>query len=127
MKEEYKHRDLTGKIIGAAIEVHKNIGPGLLESIYEECLTRELALQGINFKRQLSLPIEYKGLKLKTNLRIDILVEDKVIVEIKAVEKIHPIHKAQILSYMKLAGKDVGLLINFNVEKLIDGIERFVL
>jgi len=127
MEDNYEYADLTRKIIGAAIEVHRNIGPGLMESVYEECLMRELATNDIAFRRQVSFPIEYKGVKLKTNLRIDFIVEEKVILEIKAIEKILPIHKAQILSYMKLAKKNIGLLINFNSPELIDGLERFVL
>jgi len=123
----FKEKELTQKIIGTAIEVHKQMGPGLLESVYEECLLRELDLQEISFLRQVSLPIEYKGIKLESSLKLDLLIENKVIVELKAVDSILPIHQAQILSYMKLAKKRVGLLINFNITKLTDGIERFVL
>jgi GxxExxY protein len=122
-----KETEITGKIIGAAIEVHSHLGPGLLESVYEECLIREIALQNLSFTRQVNLPIEYKGVKLENPLRLDLLVENKVIVEIKAVESILPIHRSQILTYMKLAKIDVGLLINFNTKKLTDGIERFVI
>ena len=123
----FKEKELTQKIIGTAIEVHKQMGPGLLKSVYEECLLRELDLQEISFLRQVSLPIEYKGIKLESSLKLDLLIENKVIVELKAVDSILPIYQAQILSYMKLAKKRVGLLINFNITKLTDGIERFVL
>ena len=123
---EYPESDLTGKIIGAAIEVHKAMGPELLESIYEACLARELYLRGLQYRRQEKIPLEYKGVKLANDLIIDILVEDKVIVEIKSVSVLLPVHKAQIISYMKLTGKKIGLLINFNVDKLVDGIERVV-
>ncbi|MEJ5362375.1 MAG: GxxExxY protein [Spirochaetota bacterium] len=118
---------LTKKIIGCAIEVHKNLGPGLLESAYEECLFYELTNNGLNVKKQLPLPLVYKDIKLDAGYRIDLLVEDKVIVEIKSVDAIADIHKAQLMTYMKLAGIKVGLLINFNVVKLKDGIARWIL
>jgi GxxExxY protein len=119
--------ELSGKVIGCAIEVHKNLGPGLLESAYERCLSYELTAAGLRHEAQKELPIDYKGLKLDTAYRIDLIVENGVIVELKSVEKVLPIHEAQILTYMKLAGISVGLLINFNVTKLKDGIKRFVL
>jgi len=119
--------ELTGQIIGAAIEVHRVLGPGLLESAYEECLCHELEMRGIAFRRQVVLPVEYKGLLLSCGYRLDVVVEDQVILELKAVEKLMPIHDAQLLTYLKLSGKRVGLLINFNVELLKHGIVRKVL
>ena len=118
--------EISGKIIGAAIEVHKHLGPGLLESAYEECLCRELDLRGIDFKRQVPLPLSYKGLKLDCGYRLDLLVEDKVIVELKTVEAIAHIHEAQILTYLKLREIRLGLIINFNVPLLVEGIRRLV-
>jgi|SRR5690348_17144339 len=117
----------TEPIIGAAIEVHKQLGPGLLESTYEECLCHELNLRGIQFQRQLDLPVLYKGLKLDCGYRLDLLVEDRVVVELKAVEQILPVHEAQLLTYLHLAHKPVGLLINFNVPLLKDGIRRRII
>ena len=121
-----KLNTLTGQIIGAAIEVHKNLGPGLLESAYEECLCHELTLRKIAYKRQLPLPVEYKGLRLDCGYRIDIVVENLVILELKSVEKLEPIHDAQLLTYLKLAGIKVGFLINFNVPVLKNGIKRLI-
>jgi len=115
---------LTGQVIGAAIEVHKILGPGLLESAYEECLCRELFLREMPFKRQVLLPIDYKGVKLDCGYRLDILVPDQLIVELKACEVLLPIHEAQLLTYLKLTGIKVGLLINFNVPVLKEGIKR---
>ena len=112
---ERQENDISGVIIGAAIEVHKYLGPGLLESAYEECLCHELGLKGIDFKRQVLLPLNYKGLKLDCGYRLDLLVEDTVIVELKTVEAITPIHEAQMLTYLKLRDTRVGLIINFNV------------
>ena len=123
---ERQENDISGRIIGAAIEVHKHLGPGLLESAYEECLCRELDLRGIDFKRQVPLPLSYKGLKLDCGYRLDLLVEDKVIVELKTVEAIAPIHEAQILTYLKLRDIRLGLIINFNVPLLVEGIRRLV-
>ncbi len=123
-----KVNDLTWKIIGAAIEVHKVLGPGLLESAYEECLCRELALRGIRFNRQFPLPLEYKGIQIEKAYQLDLLVENTVVVEIKSVETLHPIFEAQTLTYMKLGGWKVGLLFNFKVEVLKNGgINRLVL
>ena len=118
---------LTREIIGAAIEVHRHLGPGLLESAYLQCLTRELSLKGIPFKREWPLPLEYKGVRLGCSYRLDLLVSDAVVVEIKSVEALTSIHDAQLLTYLKLGGWKVGLLINFNVEVLKTGIHRRVL
>lgn len=118
---------LTEQIIGAAIEVHKHFGPGLLESAYEECLCRELHLRGLKCERQRNLPLEYKGIKLDCGYRIDIVVEEKVILELKVVDAIAPIHEAQLLTYLRLSGIEIGLVINFNVPVLKDGIKRLVL
>ncbi|MBI3740239.1 MAG: GxxExxY protein [Chloroflexi bacterium] len=126
MKEE-QINSITQNIIGAAIEVHKALGPGLLESAYEECLCHELSLRKIPFERQKQLPIEYKGIRLEAGYRIDLLVANSVIVEIKSVEGILPIHEAQLLTYLRLADRKVGLLINFNVSLLKQGIKRLVL
>ncbi|MDW8325295.1 MAG: GxxExxY protein [Anaerolineales bacterium] len=115
---------ITEKVIGAAIEVHRALGPGLLESAYLECLCRELSLQGMPFERQLQLPVEYKGLRLDVGYRLDLLVAKLVVVETKAIEAVLPVHKAQLLTYMRLGGRKVGLLINFNVSLLKNGIHR---
>jgi GxxExxY protein len=115
---------LTGEVIGAAIEVHKALGPGLLESAYEECLCRELDLRKIAYERQKELPVEYKGVRLDCGYRLDVVVGDKLIVELKAVESLLPIHKAQLLTYLKLTGIKTGLIINFNVSALKDGVQR---
>lgn len=114
-------------MIGCAIAVHQELGPGLLESAYEQCLAHELKLHGIRFSLQHSQPVEYKGLRLDCGYRIDLLVEDKLIVELKSVEQVKPIHEAQLLTYMRLAGVKIGLLMNFNVSQMRDGIKRFVL
>jgi GxxExxY protein len=118
---------ITQKIIGCAIEVHKSLGPGLLESAYEECLSYELKKQGLTIKRQQPTPVIYKEIKLECGYRIDILVEDSVVIELKVVDSINPVHEAQILTYMKFANKSLGLLINFNVTVLKNGIKRYVL
>src|SRR5437868_12258211 len=117
----------TSSIIAAAIEVHRALGPGLVESAYEECLCHELHLRGRSFQRQVDLPVSFKGLKLDCGYRIDLVVNEAVIVELKSVEKILPIHEAQLLTYLKLSGKSVGLLINFNVPLLARGVIRRVL
>ena len=117
---------LSSKIIGAAIEVHKTLGPGLLESAYEECLCHELSIQGLLFEKQKPLSIDYKGKKLDCGYRLDIVVEKAVIIELKSCEKIEPIHKAQLLTYLKLSGLNLGLILNFNVPLLRDGIVRIV-
>lgn len=111
----------SNKIIGACIEVHRSLGPGLLESIYQECLAREFFLQQIPFQREMAKPIEYKGVHMECGLRLDFVVE------LKAVDKILPVHKAQVLTYLRLTGCKLGLLLNFNVPVLRDGIERIVL
>ena len=118
---------LTGTIIAAAIEVHRDKGPGLVESIYEWCLCRELELQRLTYTNQRMVPISYKGFIKEETLRFDLLVEACVLIEAKAVEKTLPIHKAQLLSYMKLLNVPVGLLINFNESKLTDGVSRMML
>lgn len=120
-------KELTGKIILAAIEVHKALGPGLLESAYEKCLMREFDLSYIPYESQVELPLEYKGIKVDAGYRIDIIIDKKVIIELKAVETLIPVHQAQLLTYMKLTGIRVGLLMNFHVPVLKDGIKRMVL
>lgn len=132
--EEQRHREnenerdpRTAQIIGAAIEVHRALGPGLLESAYEECLCHELYLRGISFERQIDLPVPYKGLHLGCGYKIDLIIEQEVVVELKAIETILPVHEAQLLTYLKLSGKHVGLLINFNTPVLTRGIRRIVL
>lgn len=119
--------ELTGKIIGAAIEVHRHLGPGLLESAYETCLAYELELLGLAVERQKALPLVYKKIRLDQGYRPDLLVEQRVIVELKTVERITPVHEAQVLSYLKLSGCKVGLLLNFNVKLLKNGIRRFIM
>ena len=116
---------LTEKIIGCAIEVHKRLGPGLLESAYEECLSFELISAGLNIERQVPVPVVYKEIKLEYGYRIDILVEKTVVIELKSIEAFAPVHEAQILTYMKFANKTIGLLINFNVTLLKNGIKRY--
>jgi len=124
MKDE---NELTGKVIGCAIEVHRNLGPGLLESVYERCLSSELSANNIHHDVQKELPIKYKHTDFDCGYRIDLLIEDKLIVELKSVEKLLSVHEAQLLTYIKLANISTGLLINFNVALLKDGIKRFVL
>lgn len=121
-----KEDTLSKEIIGAAIEVHRQLGPGLLESAYEECLCHELSMRSIHFKRQKPLPVEYKQVKLDCGYRLDMVVENLVILELKAVKAIEPIHEAQLLTYLKLSGLKLGLLINFNVTVLKNGIKRIV-
>ena len=118
--------DLTGEVIGAAIEVHKALGPGLLESTYEECLCIELGLRNLPYERQKEIPIKYRGVNLDCAYRLDIVVSNKLIVELKSCESIQPIHEAQLLTYLKLSDVKVGLLINFNVPVLKEGIKRLV-
>lgn len=118
---------LSRKVIGCAIEVHRQLGPGLLESTYEQCLSHELLDHGIFYTAQTALPVYYKGRKIDCGYRIDLLIEDRLIIELKSVEKLQRIHTAQLLTYMKLAKMNTGLLINFNVEILKTGIKRFVL
>ena len=120
------HEDLTRSIIEAAIEVHRTLGPGLLESAYQACLCHELSLRRIAFQREVELPVQYKGILLDCGYRLDFLVDDSVIVELKCVETVLPVHEAQLITYLKLSKKRVGLLINFQVELLKDGIVRRV-
>ena len=117
---------LTERLIGACIEIHRALGPGLLESAYEECLCCELSQSAIRFERQKPLPVLYKDVKLDCGYRLDLVIEDKIIVELKAVENVLPIHEAQLLTYLKLSGLTLGLLINFNVAMLKQGIKRIV-
>ena len=116
----------TGMIIGAAIEVHKMLGPGLLESVYQQCMRRELGLRGAQVKTEMQLQGNYKGLAFQVDYRMDMLVNDAVVVELKVVEKVLPVHKAQLLSYLRLSGKKLGLLINFNEAVVKNGITRVV-
>ena len=118
--------DLTQRILGAAIDVHRHLGPGLLESIYQECLVRELAARRLSFVSQQSSSILYKGVRLSGSYRLDLVVENCVVVEIKAVAALAPVHQVQTLTYMRIADCPVGLLINFNVPRLIDGVKRLV-
>jgi GxxExxY protein len=118
---------LTDKIIGAAIEVHRNLGPGLLESAYETCLAYELEQLWLTVERQKPLPLVYKDIRLDQGYRIDLLVEQKIVVELKVVEQIIPAHEAQVLSYLKFSGCELGLLLNFNTKLMKDGIRRFIL
>ena len=126
-KQKLKFDELSNKVLGCAIEVHRELGPGLLESTYEQCLAYELNRAKIPFQLQLELPVEYKQIKLNCGYRIDLLVDARLIVELKSADHLLKIHEAQILTYMKLAKVKVGLLINFNVEALKKGIKRFVL
>jgi GxxExxY protein len=118
---------LTKEIIGSAIEVHRNLGPGLLEAAYQQCLARELQLKDIPYRYEWPFPLEYKGLRMKCGYRVDLLVADAVVVETKSIEAIAPVHEAQLLTYMRLGGWKVGILINFNVLVLKNGIRRKVL
>lgn len=126
MNEKDRLDQLTRRIIGAAIEVHKTLGPGLLESAYEACLAFELRELGYKVEQQKPLPVIYKQVRLDCGYRLDLVVEDVVIIEVKAIEKLAPIHDAQLLSYLKLSGKRVGLLMNFHVRVLKDGLKRIV-
>ncbi len=127
MHGELIHGALTEQVLGAAIEVHRHLGPGLLESTYESCLCHELQLRGIPYQRQVVLPLDYKGLHVDGAYRLDLIVDDKIIVELKSQDGVLPVHEAQLLTYMKLTGKRVGLLLNFNVPAMKDGIIRRVL
>ena len=124
---KHKFEELSNKVIGLALEVHKELGPGLLESSYQQCLAYELSKNSISFEIEKELPVVYKNIKLDCGYRIDILIENSLLLELKSVEKLLPIHEAQILTYMKLADIKIGLLINFNVKILKEGIKRFVL
>jgi GxxExxY protein len=125
-KYKMEINDITRIIIGCGIEVHKHLGPGLLESAYEECLVFELKQKGLRVERQKALPIQYKDIQLEYGYRIDLLVENTVVIELKSVDILHPLHEAQLLTYMKFAEKKVGLLMNFNVLVLKDGVKRFM-
>jgi GxxExxY protein len=123
---EGSSRICTHDIVGAAIEVHRRLGPGLLESAYETCLCREMYLRRIRFQQQVALPVKYRGLNLDCGYRLDILVDKSVIIEVKAVGKVLPVHRAQVLTYLKLTGFRLGLLINFNVDVLRHGVYRII-
>ena len=116
--------ELTHKIIGAGVEVHSNLGPGLLESVYQECLAVELRRRELHVERERHVPLDYKGERIETRLKLDILVEGRVIVEVKAVDTLHPIHQAQVVTYLKLTGYPAGLLMNFNSIVLKSGLKR---
>lgn len=126
MDDKDRLDQITRRIIGAAIEVHKNLGPGLLESAYQACLAFELRERGFNVEEQKPLPVVYKQVKLDCGYRMDLLVENEIVVEVKAIEQLSPIHEAQLLSYLPLSGKHVGLLINFHVRVLKNGLKRIV-
>lgn len=119
--------ELSHRVIGCGLEVHKHLGPGLLESTYEQCLAHELSQAGIGFKLQQPMPVAYKGILLDCGYRVDLLVEDRMILELKSVDKLLPIHEAQLLTYMKLARVSIGFLMNFNVKQFKDGMKRMVL
>lgn len=127
MKGNITFDDLSKQVIGCAIEVHRELGPGLLESAYEQCLAHELGLKSVPFELQKIMPVEYKGVRIDCGYRLDLVVDRRLIIELKAVAAVEPIHEAQILTYLKLAKVKAGLLINFNVPLLKDGIKRFVL
>jgi len=116
---------LTRRVIGCAIEVHRALGPGLLESAYEQCMAHEMTLQEVDFRLQVPTPVEYKGLRLDCAYRADVIVQERLIVELKSVEALTALHHAQLLTYMRVSGAPIGLLINFNVPRLIEGIKRF--
>jgi GxxExxY protein len=118
--------EITHEIIGAAMEVHKRLGPGLLESAYEECLSHELRLRNLKVEQQIGIPVVYKEVKLECGYRLDLLVEGRVVVELKSIVGLAPIHEAIILTYLRLSGHKIGLLINFNVTALKDGVRRFI-
>lgn len=124
---ETQRDELSRQVIGCAIEVHRQLGPGLLESAYEACLCHELGLAGVQWERQVPLPLQYKGIKIDQGYRMDVVVEGRLILEIKTVDKLQPIHEAQLLTYLRLSGRRVGLLLNFHQAVLRDGIKRMVL
>jgi GxxExxY protein len=124
--ETQSFKEITEKVIGACIDIHRSLGPGLLESAYEECLCHELSLARLGFERQRPLPVKYKNVKLDCGYRLDLVVENRTIVELKTVEQLLPIHEAQLLTYLKLSGLSLGLLVNFNVPVLKNGIKRIV-
>ncbi len=117
---------ISGQVVDAALKIHSTLGPGLLESAYETCLEYEMSQRGFGVRRQVALPVIYEGIKLEAGYRIDLLIEGKVIVELKSVEKLMPVHEAQLLSYLRLSGCEIGLLLNFNVDRLKSGIRRLV-
>ena len=121
-----QENEISSNILNCSIKVHRNLGPGLFESVYEEVLCFELKKLGLNYERQIGIPVIYEGVKMELGFRADIIVEDKVIVELKSVEAINPVHKKQLLTYLKITGKKLGLLINFNESLLKDGITRVV-
>ena len=114
-------------LVDAAFSVHRELGPGLLESVYETCLCHELSLRGVKFQSQVPLPVKYRGIQLEGGLRLDLVVENRLVVELKAVEKLLPVHEAQVLTYLKLSNHRLGFLLNFNVPRIKDGIKRIVL
>lgn len=120
------HQALTEQIIGASIEVHRALGPGLLESAYEACLVYELTHRGLALQRQQLLPLEYRGLRIDAGYRVDLIVENAILIELKSVDRLLPLHEAQVLTYLRLSGLPVGLLLNFNELRLLDGLRRFV-
>jgi len=122
--QRQKLNELSGRVIGGCIEIYRELGPGLLESAYEECLAYELSQMGLRFERQKPLPVGYKAVRLDCGYRLDLVVEDGLIVDLKAVNELAPIHEAQLLTYLKLTGKPVGLLLNFNVQVMKDGVTR---
>jgi GxxExxY protein len=126
-EEKLLYGELTEKILGAAIEVHRHLGPGLLENIYRQCLLHELALRGIRTATEVEVPLVYKGKQLEPGYRLDVLVEGKIIVELKAANALEPVHQFQLLTYMRLRGVRVGLLVNFNVPVLMQGVKRMIL
>lgn len=123
---EKAHNEISKSVIGAAIEVHRALGPGLLEAVYATCLAREFQLHGLGFEREVAVPVSYKGIRLYTAYRVDFLVERRVIVELKTVDRLHPVHLSQLLTYLRLTETRLGLLINFNVTVLRDGVRRVV-
>lgn len=128
MHQKFSRADeLSNQVIGAAIEVHRHLGPGLMESVYQRCIIHELELHGLRTKQRVTVPIRYKDLQFEDTLRLDMLVEECLVVELKAVESVLPVHKAQLLSYMKLMDIPVGLLINFHEALLKDGVSRLIL
>lgn len=126
MGQKFEINDVTGLIVGSAICVHKAVGPGLLESVYEACLVYELRQRGLHVEAQVAMPVEYRGAYLEKGFRLDLIVENAVVVELKSVSQIMPIHRAQLMTYLKLSDMRVGLLLNFNVLLMKKGIERFV-
>ena len=122
-----KFSEVSNRVIGCAIDVHRALGPGLLESTYQQCLAHELGLKGVEFRLEHPIPVQYKEIRLDCGYRVDLLIEDELIVELKSVEELKGIHEAQLLTYMKLAGIPQGFLINFNVKRLRDGLRSFVL